>query len=129
MDVDRPVGAFYLFPDFSPHAEALHSRGIRGSRALCERLLEETGVAILPGVEFGRPAGELTARLAYVDFNGARALAAVEVLPKDQSLGEAFLRDHCACVLDAIDRIRVSDVTDKLDRLAAGDRSTGEYAS
>ena len=105
IDVESPMGAFYLFPDFSQHAEALHSRGIRDSRGLCERLLTETGVAVLPGVEFGRPAGELTARLAYVDFDGARALAGAEVLPRDQLLGEDFLRDYCGCVLAAVERI------------------------
>ena len=48
------------------------------SRELCERLLVETGVAILPGHEFGRPAEELTARLAYVNFDGEQALEAVD---------------------------------------------------
>ncbi len=40
------------------------------------RLLEETGVALLPGAAFVRSRAELTARLAYVDFDGASALAA-----------------------------------------------------
>jgi len=102
---ERPTGAFYLFPDFSPLAEKLHARGITTSEALCEKLLEETGVAILPGVAFGRPAGELTARIAYVDFDGARALAGIEVLPRDEPLGEEFLRTYCDRVLRATQAI------------------------
>jgi aspartate aminotransferase len=103
--VRPPRGAFYLFPDFSPFAESLRRRGIRTDRAMCERLLEDTGVAILPGSDFGRRENEMTARIAYVDFDGARALAAVELLPRDASLNGEFLRSYCNGVLTAISRI------------------------
>jgi aspartate aminotransferase len=105
LSIDAPFGAFYLFPDFGPLRPRLAVRGIRTSRALCEQLLEATGVAILPGCDFGRPEEELTARIAYVDFDGARALAAVEQLPRDAQLDEGFLRTNCPLVLEAIDRL------------------------
>lgn len=105
LGVDSPAGGFYLFPDFGPLRSMLLERGIRTSRQLCERLLEDTGVAILPGSDFGQPAEELTARIAYVDFDGARALAAVEQLPPDSLLDEGFLRSNCPLVLEAVDRI------------------------
>ncbi len=65
-------GAFYLFADLSRCDGA---QGFPGSRELCEALLQDTGVAILPGADFSRPATELSVRLAYVDFDGAAALA------------------------------------------------------
>lgn len=99
--VDDPDGGFYLFPDFGPLAERLRERGILGARPLCERLLLETGVAALPGVDFGRPRAELTLRIAYVDFDGAAALAAVDEGPID----EAWLRARCGRVVEAIERI------------------------
>ena len=67
-------GGFYLFPDFSNHSSSLHSKGIRTSSQFCEQLLSDTGVALLPGSAFCRPKNEFTARLAYVNFDGARAL-------------------------------------------------------
>jgi aspartate aminotransferase len=67
--------------------------------------MQDTGVAILPGSEFGRPTQELTARIAFVDFDGSRALAATEVLPRDRPLDESFLQTYCAPVLMAIDRL------------------------
>jgi len=100
-----PTGAFYLFPDFEPMRAALRSRGITTSREFCRRLLEDTGVAILPGEVFGRPPEELTARLAYVNFDGARAMVASEQIPKDQSLDFDFLDRHCTGTLTAIDEI------------------------
>jgi aspartate aminotransferase len=100
--VARPDGAFYLLPDFEPLREKLGSRGIQNSSILCERLLRDTGVAILPGSSFGRPANELTARIACVDFDGAKALAAVEQIGADRELGETFLSDYCEKVVVAI---------------------------
>ena len=103
--VRPPVGAFYLFPDFSPFGERLAERGIQDSASLCERLLEETGVAVLPGVAFQRPAEELTARLAYVNFDGAKALSASETIPLDQPLSDDFFTRWCGDVLEASQHI------------------------
>jgi aspartate aminotransferase len=98
----EPEGGFYLFPDFSDHRESLRRRGIVSSAQLCERLLEEAGVACLPGTDFGRPATELTMRLAYVDFDGAEALRAAA---DDEEIDETFLHQYCGRVYAAADRI------------------------
>lgn len=103
LHVSPPKGAFYLFPDFGPVKEHLAVRGITTSEQLCDRLLEDTGVATLPGSAFGRPPEELTARIAYVDFDGARALIAAEHIPPQQELNQSFLNTYCANVLTAID--------------------------
>ena len=91
----EPEGGFYLFPDFCTFAEPLRRGGIETSQQFCDRLLNETGVALLPGSHFGRPADELTARLAYVDFDGARALEAAANLEGDTALEDDFLDEHC----------------------------------
>lgn len=101
----RPEGGFYLLPDFSELASQFTDRGIHTSGQLCERLLEETGVAILPGSEFGCQPEELIARLAYVDFDGARVLQALELQPVDAPLDEDFLSMYCPNVVNAINRL------------------------
>ena len=105
LDLAMPDGAFYLFPDFSPLAECLHQRGIHDSAALCEALLEDTGVATLPGDAFGRPAGELTLRQAFVDFDGQAALDGAAKVAAEASLGDDFLRQYCGNCTTAMDRI------------------------
>lgn len=105
VDVEAPVGAFYLFPDFGRLAPDLRARGVTTSDDLCARLVQDTGVALLPGSTLGREAEELTARLAYVDFDGARALAAAETQPPDEPIGDDFLADQCAPTLEAVDRV------------------------
>lgn len=99
---EPPVGGFYLMPDFSQAPGAQH---LASSPELCEQLLEDTGVAILPGNEFGRDARELSARMAYVDFDGGPALEAVAELPKEAPIEEAFLQEHCPRVTEAVGRI------------------------
>ena len=68
VKVKCPEGAFYLFPDFSDFAEKFRKNNIQNTKAMCENLLKDTGVAILPKSDFGRPENEFTAHLAYVDF-------------------------------------------------------------
>jgi aspartate aminotransferase len=103
--VNDPTGGFYLFLDFTPLKEKLYSRGITDSAVLCDRLLDETGVAILPGVDFNRPADELSARLSYVDFDGAKALAASYRIPMHENLPDDFLSHYCSNVIEAAGKI------------------------
>ncbi|MEW5918814.1 MAG: pyridoxal phosphate-dependent aminotransferase, partial [Gemmatimonadota bacterium] len=100
--VEAPHGGFYLFPDYTPIEARFHRRGITSASELCRRLLDETGVATLPGSAFGRPESELTLRLSYVDFDGAAALEALRQSGR-ADVDDAFLERHCGRVLDAID--------------------------
>ncbi len=105
LKIARTDGAFYMFPDFATFREQFCRKGILTSEQLCQRLLEETGVAILPGTAFGRSPEELTARLAFVDFDGARALTAAEQIPAHLPLEGDFLETYCSQVMTATDRL------------------------
>jgi len=72
---------------------------------LCERLLTETGVALLPGSDFGRAATELMCRLAYVDFNGAACLRAAECVLNAEELSEQWVIAHCSNVSAAVNAL------------------------
>jgi aspartate aminotransferase len=103
--IHPPTGAFYLFLDFTPLAEELAKRGIVDGPTLCNRLLEDKQVAMIPGLFFGRPKEELTARMAYVDFDGPKALAASEGIPLDQPLSDDFTGKWCEDVVVGTQRI------------------------
>ena len=90
-----PQGGFYLLLDFRRFAKELAGRGIGDDVQICERLLADTGVALLPGAAFGMPGEALTARLAYVDFDGEAAL-------RDAERIEANVATHAAKMLDGI---------------------------
>jgi aspartate aminotransferase len=82
-----PEGGFYIFPVFDFYREKLAQRGIETSEELCNRLLDETGVALLPSSDFGFPEEFLGARLSYVDFDGGAALKIAD------EIGEAGLEN------------------------------------
>jgi aspartate aminotransferase len=106
IEVVEPDGGFYLFPDFGSRRVQLERRGIRDSRELCVRLLEECGVSALPGCEFGRPPTELTMRLAYVDFDGEAALrSARRCLGRGERLDSRWVRAYGAPTIDAVARV------------------------
>ena len=105
VTMPSPKGGFYLFPNFSFYRERLASKGILTSFELCETLLQDTGVAILPGMDFGRQPEELTCRIAYVDFNGEMVLEKAMNEYKNQPITEEFLNNHCGKMVEATTKL------------------------
>ena len=104
-NIEVPVvnGGFYIFPDFSYYKEKLASKNILTSIDLCEVILNETGVAMLPGTDFGHQPEELLARMAYVDFDGANALKNAHILiQNDNKNKEDFIKQFCPSVINGI---------------------------
>jgi aspartate aminotransferase len=104
-ELAEPEGGFYLMPDLSALRAKLAARGIHNARQLCERLLEETGVAVLPGSDFGRPKQELSLRVAYVNFDGAEALKGAAAYDATGHVDAAFLWSHCRPVMEGVERM------------------------
>ena len=100
--VCEPRGGFYLFPRF----DSLQNHpDFSDSASFCRALLRDTGVALLPGSDFGRPVEELSARIAGVDFNGASAMDGLTKLPPATVPDESFLRQYCANTLNGVDQL------------------------
>jgi aspartate aminotransferase len=101
----KPEGAFYLFPDFSHFREPLAARDIKTSQALCQALLEDTGVAILPASDFGFVPDHLGARLAFVDFDGRAALELAGGDYAGTELDDGFVQQACPRLVTAMDKM------------------------
>jgi Aspartate/tyrosine/aromatic aminotransferase len=67
--INPPQGAFYLMPEFP-------NKKFRTSSELCETILDETGVAMLPASDFGFGPKKMLTRLCYIDFDGSEFLKA-----------------------------------------------------
>ncbi len=61
--MQKPEGGFYLMPEF------LNSK-FKTSSEMCDDILTKSGVALLPGSDFGFKPNKMLARLSYTDFNG-----------------------------------------------------------
>ena len=64
INISKPEGGFYLFPEF------LNTK-FSSSAEMCNDILTKTGVALLPGSDFGFDNKLMVARLSYTDFDGA----------------------------------------------------------
>ena len=112
ISMPSPKGGFYLFLNFQFYREKLASKGILTSFELCETLLHETGIAVLPGSDFGRQPEELTCRLAYVDFDGVLVLNKAMTEYNETPLDEEFLKKYCGKMLEAL--IKLEDWLENL---------------
>ena len=63
--ISPPQGAFYLMPEF-PNTK------YKNSSKLCEAILNEIGVAMLPASDFGFKPKRMLTRLSYTDFDGTK---------------------------------------------------------
>ena len=67
INISKPEGGFYLFPEFT-------NAKFSSSSEMCKDILHKTGVALLPGSDFGMDDKKMLARLSYTDFDGANFL-------------------------------------------------------
>jgi aspartate aminotransferase len=63
VTISKPQGGFYLMPEFS-------NKSYSTSTEMCDNLLKEMGVALLPGSDFGFDKKRMIARLSFTDFDG-----------------------------------------------------------
>jgi len=67
INVTKPEGGFYLFPEFT-------NAKFSSSSEMCKDILNKTGIALLPGSDFGLDSNKMLARLSYTDFDGTNFL-------------------------------------------------------
>ena len=67
VNITKPEGGFYLFPEFT-------NAKFSSSSEMCKDILNKTGVALLPGSDFGLKSSKMVVRLSYTDFDGANFL-------------------------------------------------------
>jgi len=61
--INKPEGGFYLMPEFI-------NNKFNTSSEMCKNILQETGVALLPGSDFGFSENKMLVRLSFTDFDG-----------------------------------------------------------
>ena len=67
INISKPEGGFYLFPEFA-------TKKFSSSADMCKDILNKTGVALLPGSDFGIEPTKMIVRLSFTDFDGLNFL-------------------------------------------------------
>ena len=114
LHAPEPQGAFYNYPNFDAHREAMAKAGVRTSKDLADVLLKDYALATLPGTAFGADPEVLTLRLSGCDYDGTEALKAYQ---DGATLDEAFIEKYAPRVKAAVETFGafLADVNEKAE--------------
>ena len=93
--INPPQGAFYLMPEFK-------NKKYKNSSKLCEAILNETGVAMLPGSDFGFTPKKMLTRLSYTDFNGEEFFKNVT---NYNSIDDEMIKKYAPNVVEGVSKL------------------------
>ena len=93
----KPQGGFYMICDFSNVVNKTHE--INNDKTLCQKILNDIGFAMLPGSDFGMEEDKLLSRIAFVDFDGSKAL---KMISKEKPSPDNFLDLTCPKIAKGI---------------------------
>ncbi|MDC0231916.1 aminotransferase class I/II-fold pyridoxal phosphate-dependent enzyme [Pelagibacteraceae bacterium] len=96
INIAKPEGGFYLFPEFT-------NAKFSSSSEMCDDILNNAGVALLPGSDFGLEGKKMVARLSYTDFDGASFLN--NTLGSNK-LDNADLKKYAPNIVDGVSALK-----------------------
>jgi len=94
--VDKPQGGFYLMPEF------LNKR-FNTSSEMCNNILKETGVALLPGSDFGFDKKKMLARLSFTDFDGEEFMSQIQ---NEQEIDKKLILKFAPKVVEGVEKLK-----------------------
>ena len=95
--INPPQGAFYLMPEFLNNI-------YNNSSTLCEVILQETGVAMLPGSDFGFKPKKMLTRLSYTDFDGTEF---INNFPNNNNISEKLVEKYAPNVVEGVNKLSI----------------------
>ena len=96
INVTKPEGGFYLFPEFM-------NAKFSSSSEMCKDILNKTGVALLPGSDFGLDNNKMVVRLSYTDFDGSNFL---KNTPGSKKLDRANLEKFAPNIVEGVIKLK-----------------------
>ena len=93
--INPPQGGFYLMPEFI-------NKKYKDSSSLCNAILKDTGVALLPGSAFCFKKNQMLARLSYTDFDGEKFLHSVQL---NDDFNDAMVEKLAPNVVEGIKKL------------------------
>ena len=94
--INKPQGGFYLMPEFI-------NAKFESSSEMCDKILKETGVALLPGSDFGFDKKRMLVRLSFTDFNGKNFMKEYE---KNNLLDNEVIKNLAPKVAVGINKLK-----------------------
>ena len=94
--ISKPQGGFYLMPEFI-------SNKFNSSSEMCDDILKKTGVALLPGSDFGFDKKKLIVRLSFTDFDGNNFMNECE---KNLKIDNDRIKKFAPKIVEGVDKLK-----------------------
>ena len=94
--INKPQGGFYLMPEFL-------KKVFNSSSEMCESILNDTGVALLPGSDFGFAQTQMLARLSFTDFDGQEFMSKIE---DNKKIDNDHIAKFAPKVVEGVDKLK-----------------------
>ena len=94
--INKPQGGFYLMPEFL-------NKKFSSSSEMCESILNNTGVALLPGSDFGFDKKKMLVRLSFTDFDGQEFMNKIEV---NQKIDKNQIVKFAPKIVEGVDKLK-----------------------
>ena len=73
------------------------------STEMCDSILRDTGVALLPGSDFGFNPNRMLARLSYTDFDGQKFMDKID---DNEIIDDEKINDLAPMVVQGVDELK-----------------------
>ena len=97
INMNKPQGGFYLMPEFL-------IKKFSTSQDMCSDILEKTGVALLPGSDFGFSKERMIVRLSFTDFNGQEFM---EYIKKNNKLDTSLIAKFAPKIAEGTNKLKL----------------------
>ena len=94
--INKPQGGFYLMPEFL-------NKKFNSSSEMCDSILNDTGVALLPGTDFGFNPSQMLARLSFTDFDGQEFMSKIE---DNQKIDNDLIANFAPKIIEGVDKLK-----------------------
>ena len=94
--INEPQGGFYLMPEFL-------NKKFNSSLEMCDSILSDTGVALLPGVDFGFDQTQMLARLSFTDFDGQQFMNKID---DNEKIDNDHIANFAPKIIEGVDRLK-----------------------
>jgi aspartate aminotransferase len=94
--INKPQGGFYLMPEFL-------NKKFNSSSEMCDSILNDTGVALLPGNDFGFDQKKMLARLSFTDFDGQEFMSKIE---DNQKIDNDHIVNFAPKIIEGVDKLK-----------------------
>ena len=94
--INEPQGGFYLMPEFL-------NKKFNTSSEMCDSILNGTGVALLPGSDFGFDQNKMLARLSFTDFDGQKFMNKIDV---NQKIDDDLINEFAPKIIEGVDKLK-----------------------